>query len=172
MIARACLAMVLAAAAAPAAIALDLPTRKPGLWEMTMTTSAGQTTTMSQCTDAAIDREMATMTNPMMQQMCSKNEIQKTVTGYAGESVCRMGGMTMTSRSDITGDFNSVYTTRVSTATQGAPAGMPATSDMIVTARWAGECRPGQKPGDIVMPGGMTMNIRDIKAMKGMAPKK
>jgi hypothetical protein len=33
---------------------------------------------------------------------------------------------------------------------------------MTIEAKWLGACKPGQKPGDIMMPGGMKMNIKDM----------
>ena len=35
---------------------------------------------------------------------------------------------------------------------------------------WA-PARPDQKPGDIMMPGGMKMNIKDMEKLKGLMPK-
>ncbi len=42
---------------------------------------------------------------------------------------------------------------------------------MTLTAKWAGACKEGQKPGDIVMPGGLKMNLRDLQKFKSMVPK-
>lgn len=42
----------------------------------------------------------------------------------------------------------------------------------MMDAKWLGACKADQKAGDIVMPGGMKMNIKDMQAMQGMAPKK
>ena len=42
---------------------------------------------------------------------------------------------------------------------------------MTLDAKWLGACKPDQKPGDIVMPGGLKMNIIDMEKMKRMLPK-
>jgi hypothetical protein len=34
---------------------------------------------------------------------------------------------------------------------------------MTINAKWLGPCKPGQKPGDIVMPGGMKINPQDYQ---------
>ena len=34
-----------------------------------------------------------------------------------------------------------------------------------------GACKPDQKPGDIVMPGGFKLNIKDADKLKGLLPK-
>ena len=39
-----------------------------------------------------------------------------------------------------------------------------------VEAKWLGACKADQKPGDIVMPGGMKMNILELDKLKGMLP--
>jgi hypothetical protein len=39
---------------------------------------------------------------------------------------------------------------------------------MTMTAKWLGPCAAGQRPGDMIMPNGMKMNILDLQ--KGMRP--
>jgi hypothetical protein len=34
-------------------------------------------------------------------------------------------------------------------------------------AKWLGPCREGQKPGDIIMPGGIKLNIRTLAVGAG-----
>ena len=34
-----------------------------------------------------------------------------------------------------------------------------------------GACKPDQKPGDIVVPGGFKLNIEDAEKLKGLVPK-
>jgi len=150
-----------------AALAVDIPTRKAGLWDIIMTSSDGRTTNMSQCVDEETDKLMSAFSNPMMQSMCSRNTFEKTATGYGGESTCTIAGKTVTSRADVIGDSNSAYTVRVTT---GGDAG--ASGGMTMSARWAGACKADQKPGDMVMPGGMKMNVKDLQALKGMMPKR
>jgi len=55
------------------ASAVYYPTRKAGLWELTMTMAAGRTMTMSQCTDPSIDKDMIANANPSMQQACTRS---------------------------------------------------------------------------------------------------
>src|SRR5579872_380038 len=103
-----CLAALLGAGGARAD---ELPTRKPGLWEMKITKvgSSLPQMTMEHCTDASTDKDMANTVSPMAKQICTKQDVEKTSTGYVTDSVCSMAGMSMTSHSDITGDFNSAY---------------------------------------------------------------
>jgi len=73
------------------ASALDLPVRKAGLWEMKVlrTGSPAPDMTMQHCTDESTDKEMSSAFSPMGKEMCSKQDIQKTATGYVSDSVWR-----------------------------------------------------------------------------------
>jgi hypothetical protein len=154
------------------ALAIEMPTRKAGLWEMKMvrTGSPLPDMTMQHCTDATTDKAMGSSFSPMSKDICSKNDIQKTATGYITDSVCTVGGISVTSHSETTGDFNSAYAVKVTSHSQGGPSG-PRDTTMTVEAKWLGACKADQKPGDIVMPGGRTMNVRDMEKLKAMAPK-
>ena len=77
--------------------------------------------TMQQCTDATTDKDMSTAFSPMGKEMCSKQDIQKTATGYVSDSICGIAGVTIASHAEITGDFNSAYTVK-STVEYHAPA--------------------------------------------------
>ena len=108
---------------------------------------------------------------PMAQQMCSKQDIQKTATGYVSDSVCSFSGMNTTSHAEITGDFNSAYTVKTSSHAQGGAAGAAGRdTTMTLEAKWLGACKADQKPGDIVMPGGMKMNVKDMNKLKNLIP--
>jgi hypothetical protein len=154
------------------ALAIEMPTRKAGLWEMKMvrTGSPMPDVTMQHCTDETTDKAMSSGISPMSKDICSKNDIRKTATGYITDSVCTVGGMSVTSHSETTGDFNSAYTVKVTSHSQGGPSG-PRDTTMTVEAKWLGACKADQKPGDIVMPGGRTMNVKDMEKLKAMAPK-
>ena len=155
------------------ASAVELPTRKAGLWEMKVlrTGSAAPDMTMQHCTDATTDKEMSTAFSPSGKDVCSKQDIQKTATGYVSDTVCGVAGMTITSHAEITGDFNSGYTVKSTSHSERGPSGVPRDSTTMIEAKWLGACKSDQKPGDIVMPGGMKVNIMDLEKLKAMVPK-
>lgn len=163
------LTLCAAMAALPAlAGPVDMPTRKPGLWEIKVNAGPQMPAmTMQQCTDATTDKDMSSTFSPMAKEMCSKQDMQKTATGLTIDSTCTVSGITSTSHTEIVGDFNSAYTLKVSTKGDGK---IPE-SVTTMEAKWMGACKADQKPGDIVMPGGMKMNIKDMQAMKGARPK-
>jgi len=150
----------------------DLPQRKPGLWEMKIARNGSglPDLTMQHCTDATTDKDMNNVVSPMAKQICAKQVLQKTATGYAADSVCSMGGGTMTAHAEITGDFNSAYTVVTTSHTDVGPTNLRDLTTRI-EAKWLGDCKPGQKAGDIVMPGGFKLNVKDAEKLKGLLPK-
>ena len=164
---------LLAALPVSDARAVELPVRKAGLWEMkTMRTGSPMPEmTIQHCTDATTDKEMSSSFSPVSKEMCSKQDIQKTATGYVTDSVCSVAGISITSHSEITGDFNSAYSVKATSHRQGGPAAVQRDSSTVIEAKWLGTCKSDQKPGDIMMPGGIKMNIRDLEKLKSMMPR-
>ncbi|MGI8525039.1 MAG: DUF3617 domain-containing protein [Pseudolabrys sp.] len=169
---RFAMSAVLAAAvvASIPAAALDMPSRKPGLWEMGMSfeggAAAGHTMTSQHCIDANSDKAMNALGSPA--DKCTKMALDKTASGYVFDSECDAGTGPMQSHGVITGSFDSAYTMDITAKHLGAPPpGMPASSHMKIAAKWLGTCKADQKPGDVIMPNGMKMNLLE---MKGRAP--
>jgi hypothetical protein len=153
--------------------AVEMPIRKAGLWEMKVMRTGSPTPemTMQHCTDESTDKEMGTSFAPTAKEMCSKQDVRKTATGYVSDSVCNIGAVSITSHSDIVGDFNSGYTVKSTSHSEGGPASVPRDSTTTVEAKWLGACKPDQKPGDIVMPSGVKMNVKDMEKLKALIPK-
>src|SRR4029453_6466249 len=167
-----CSAVGLLAPQVGGAAAVELPVRKAGLWEMKVLSGGSvPEMTMQQCTDETTDKDMSTAMSPVAKDICSKQDIQKTATGYVTDSVCGVAGMTITSHAEITGDFNSAYTVKSTSHSERGPNGAPRDSTTTIEAKWLGACKPDQKPGDIMMPGGMKMNVLELDKMKSMLPK-
>ena len=173
MLRRIVLSMVALCASVATAGAVELPTRKAGLWELKMLRagSSAPEVTMQHCTDEATDKQMTANLSPMAKENCAKNDTAQTPTGYVTDSVCTFGGSTLTSHTEITGDFNSGYAMKVTSGTDKPAANMPAENTVTLQAKWLGACAADQRPGDIVMPGGFRMNIKDMEKLKGLLPK-
>ena len=167
------LCLVLALLPAGGAAAVELPVRKAGLWEMKVVRAGSPVPdmTMQHCTDETTDKEMSATVSPVSKDVCSKQDIQKTATGYVSDSVCGIAGASITSHAEITGDFNSAYTVKSTSHSERGAAGAPRDSTTTIEARWLGACKADQKAGDIMMPGGMKMNIKDMEKLKAMMPK-
>jgi hypothetical protein len=151
----------------------ELPVRKAGLWEMKIVKTGSQLPdlTMQHCTDPTTDKEMSDSVSPLAKQICSKREIQKTATGYVSDSVCTVAGVAMTTHADIVGDFNSGYTVTSTSHSDKGPTGKPLDTITKIEAKYVGACKPDQKPGDIVMPGGFKLNVKDAEKLKNLVPK-
>ena len=150
--------------------AQETPVRKPGLWEMKIlrTDMPLPELSMQHCTDEATDKEMNTGLAAGAKEVCSKRDIRKTATGYVSDSVCTVGGASITAHADITGDFNSAYTVKTTSHTEHGPTALPRDATTMIEAKWLGACKPDQKPGDMVMPGGFKMNIKDAQKLQGV----
>jgi Protein of unknown function (DUF3617) len=154
--------------ACAAAGATDLPARKAGLWEMTVQSSndkAGKPVVMQQCIDTATDRKMQQMSQGVSKDMCSKNELRSEGGGFTIDSVCKMGQSTATSKGRITGKFDSAYRVETKSAYNPPLMGMSDVS-VVMDAKHLGACKADQKPGDMIMPGGMKMNIDQMPGQK------
>jgi len=159
--------------AAPA-LALDMPTRKAGLWELKMTFEGRNLPpqTMKHCTDPATDKLMNMNFGGSNEQNCSKQDMSNVGGNIVVDSVCNFSGMKVTSHAVVTGSFDSAYKVDVTSTRSGGPAvpGMPAGSNshMIIDAKWLGTCTAGQKPGDVIMANGISMNVLDMQKLRNM----
>jgi len=153
------------------ASAEELPLRKPGLWEMKVVKAGSQLPemTMQHCTDQTTDKVMANSVSPLAKQICSKQNVVKTATGFVSDSACTVAGVSMTSHSEITGDFNSAYSVTTKAHLDKGPDQLRDTTTTI-EAKYLGDCKPGQKPGDVVMPGGFKLNVKDAEKLKKLVP--
>lgn len=160
-----CLAGLLWIAAVPrAAGAADYPARKPGLWEMRTTSAPGEAPQVAhQCIDAASDAAMREMGMGMQKEMCSRQSLRQEGATLVVDAVCTLGPTTATLHTVVSGDFQSAFRSE-SRATYQPPLMGRSRSDTVVEARWTGPCLPGQRPGDMVLPNGMKMNLLDMKA--------
>lgn len=153
---------------AVASFADDLPKRKAGLWEIQVTSEKMPATTMKQCVDEQTDIDIQEMSGDL-KGMCSRNELKRTMSGYTMESDCKVGNSRVVSTGTLTGDFTSSYTMDMKSKYEPPMMGM-AGGTTKMSARHLGACEPGQRPGDMILPGGMKMNINDMKGMKRQMP--
>jgi hypothetical protein len=151
---------------------VDMPTRKAGLWDMVMKMDSPPgmpAMTMQQCTDEATDKAMSTMFGGPQQSQCSEQKMQKSGSTITLDSVCTVAGVKATTRAVFTGDFQSAYTVKVNSKREGGAksnmmmAAASGETNMVIDAKWTGSCKTGQKPGDIIMPGGIKMNVTDMQ---------
>jgi hypothetical protein len=166
------LVATLLALAAGAAAAQDLPSRKAGLWEITMQVTNSPSQTMRQCIDEKTDQQMQRFGQGLSQQQCTKNTMQRDGDRYVSESECKLGPTVATSRGVFGGDFDKAYRGEVDTRYMPPMAGI-SQSKMTMSAKWAGACPAGWKPGDMEMPGMGRVNVNEMmSSMPGKTPRK
>ena len=157
---------------ASAALAIDLPTMKPGLWETqvaregTPTKAPPPSTRM--CIDSATQKEMMEMGMGAAKSMCTKNDIRRDGMKVFGNSECKIGDSTMKSQSVTTFTGDTAYKIDVD-ATYDPPFMGRATTKTHIEAKWTGACPPDMQPGDVMLPGGQKINMHSVMS-GGNAP--
>lgn len=159
-------ALVLLAFAAGSAGAADLPKRKSGLWEMkTQMEGMPSPGAMQMCVDQSTDNMMEE--RAVKEKLnCSVMDVKRAGGRTTVHSVCKHEGTTVTTDAVITGDFESGYKNDMRVRYSPPQHGM-SDMHMIQDAKWLGPCKPGQKPGDVMMPGmggmpGGKVNVQEM----------
>ena len=151
------------ALASSGALAQEYPRLKAGLWELNRLSDRandkGMRTTV--CLDESVQKEMWDMGVGAMKGMCSKSDFHISGSHGSGEFVCNMAGSQMHSKSTMTLMGDTAYRTEVDTTFDPPLNGM-AKSHSTLDAKYTGACKPGQRPGDIMLPNGSVMNMRDM----------
>lgn len=157
-------ALVLATAFAASANATDMPKRKSGLWEMkTQMEGMPSHGPVQMCVDQNTDNIVQERAKEQVK--CSVMDVNRSLGGKTTiHSVCQIDAKTTaTTDAVITGDFDSGYKSDMKVRYTPPMQGM---SEMKMTseAKWLGPCKPGQKPGDIMMPNmpGGRMNMQEM----------
>lgn len=165
--------------AAPAAqkkakVSTLLPARKAGLWEVTVRSDdlvlqrQGQAKprpqTVRMCTDAAAEPVMLFAIVPGQEdcrEVSAKPRSAKTGGGWEIRSVCFVHDNRADAEMHLTGDLQSEYRGTYNVKYRLTP--LHNTGRMLFEGRWLGGCQAGQRPGDMVLPNGITVNVVDDK---------
>lgn len=155
------------AAAATAPAMTGPPKRKPGLWTQTVSTQ-GMTQTMTLCLDEATEAKMTLWGQQANKDICARNVVTPGVGGWSFDSECDMGAAgKVSTKGTASGDFSSKYVVKATSVTTGSSmAQANGTHEMEMTGTWEGACPAGMKPGDMTLPGGVTMNLNAMPALK------
>jgi len=76
--------------------------------------------------------------------------------------VCKIGDTTATSHTVFSGEFDRTYHGEIRTK-YSPPLMGKGESVTLVDAKWTGPCQSDQKPGDMIMPNGMKINIHEMQ---------
>jgi hypothetical protein len=146
---------------ATTASALDMPQRKSGLWEIKTASDGTPAQAIQQCVDQQSDNLMAQRAGAMGKDACSKNDVRREGNAIMVNSVCKFGNSVATTSGVFSGSFESAYQGKMKTS-YSPPLYGKAESNTAIEARWVGPCKPGQKPGDMVMPGMGNINLNEL----------
>jgi len=143
-------------------LAAELPSRKPGLWQVTTSieNSGAPVRVIQQCIDASTDQMLQSNAGPFAPAACPGREVRSTGDSLTIDSTCMVAGKTATAHAVATGSFDSAYTMTVTSQSEEIPGGKMV---MTMEAKWLGACAADQKPGDIVMSNGMKINVPELQ---------
>lgn len=157
------LAASLLAVSTPAA-AQEFPKLKAGLWTSITTTQGrdkGEPRPSTLCLDDSVQQDMYRMSVGMMAGLCSKRDLKITGNKVTSEAVCDLGMTKMRSSSVMTLTGDTAYHTEVRASFDPPLKGTPRDSLTVIDGRHVGDCKQGQQPGDMTLPNGQQMNIRN-----------
>jgi len=149
--------------AASAAGAQEFPKLKSGLWSQS-TTTVGRPKQQPQvstlCLDDSVQQYVYRMSMGMMAGLCSKHNLKVAGNKVTIDAVCDLGvtKVQTSSVTTITGD--TAYRTEARAAFDPPLKGTPRDSVTIIDGKHVGACKEGQQPGDMTLPNGQQMNIR------------
>jgi hypothetical protein len=138
----------------PPARADDYPSRKPGLWEMTMNMGSEKLPpqVVKFCIDAATDAKMREMGLSTANNMCSRHELHRSGDTLTIDAVCKMGPTAITSHTVMTMHGDDGYSSVINSHFDPPMMGK-ADSQMTQEAKWVGPCGPDMQPGDMMVHG-------------------
>lgn len=161
-----------AASAAHKKTYAPVPTRKAGLWEVTVRSDdlvlrrqgevQQKPQTVQMCTNAEAEPVMLFAIVPA-QQNCRPVNVARRTKGQGGgydiNTECYVHDQRADAHMELRGDLQSVYGGAFSVKYAQTP--MANTGRMVFEGRWLGACKPSQRPGDMVLPNGITVNVVD-----------
>jgi hypothetical protein len=147
----------------------EVPSRKPGLWEVRQVIGTGKSSPLvvKQCIDAATDRMLQSITGPYSANVCPQRSVQRSADTMTVDSTCTIDGKTAKTHAVVSGSFDNAYTMTVTSQGEGTPG-----NDITLSleAKWLGPCAAEQKPGDLIMGNGMKINILDAQKLGASPP--
>jgi hypothetical protein len=136
-----------------AALAEEPPRRKSGLWRIEQ--SMGGMPSPMGAIETCVDEKTDDLTRQRLserEQKCEQSSFTREGGAFRVHSVCKFENTVATMDGKFTGSFDKAYRSEMHISYSPPLHGLGST-DMVMDAKWLGPCKPGQKAGDIVMPG-------------------
>src|SRR5258708_1469495 len=122
----------------------EMPTQKPGLWQITMTSAKipGGSRSYKMCQDAASVAAGKASADAHLKNDCSKNNLRKDGDTWIADNECTFSGMHVVSHSEMSVHGDDAFHTQVQ-STIGTSKAEVTTIDH----KYLGACEAGQKVG-------------------------
>src|SRR5579859_5751294 len=147
--------------------AQDAPKRKPGLWEIVSSSdrSGSQPRTVKMCTDAKTADLFSQLGDRASQKACSKRDVQNQGSQIVTDTVCTIAQSQVTSHTVMTFDNPTSFTIKVHSRYEPALFGRTE-SNSTQTGKWVGACPADMKPGEVLSPNGVRINLNAVLESK------
>jgi uncharacterized protein DUF3617 len=142
------------------AVADPLPQRKAGLWQLTMSMPGKpMPPTISKfCIDAATESALMGVGLSASKEMCSQYNVQASGNVVTIDTTCKFGQSTQTAHAVTTYSGDSSYRTEI-LSHYAPPLFKDTDNEMILEGKWLGACPADMKPGEMIGPGGLKMDL-------------
>ena len=157
-------AAALALLASVPAAAVDYPTLKNGLWEMTTSASGpgAPARKATICLDASTQKSMIDMGVGMQKEMCTRMDMRHEGARFITDAECKIGNSVIKSHGVMTMTGDTAYRTETSAAFDPPLANNMKESKTVIEGRYLGPCRDGMQPGDMVTETGQKFNVNQM----------
>ena len=156
--------LVLAIGCVSVVSAQEFPKLKSGLWSTTTSTvgrAKAQPQVSTLCLDDSTQQYVYRMSMGMMAGFCSKHDMKVSGNKVTLDAVCDLGVTRMQTKSVTTLNGDSAYRTEARAVFDPPLKNTPRDSVTIVEGKHVGPCKDDQQPGDMTLPNGQRMNIRE-----------
>jgi hypothetical protein len=139
------------------------PQRKPGLWEITMSSgdAAAPRIGLKMCIDAATDAALRDYAMGVGKRNCSKNDVKSDGKEITTDAVCTVAGKQMISHSITKFSGDTAYHTDVETRYEPPMRGETAGTAMQ-DGKWTGPCPAHVQPGEMIAADGSKMYLKEM----------
>lgn len=130
--------------------AVEIPSSKPGLWEVRVQSrsnskigaASAQTFTMQSCVGmhAADEKKSREMMQEIARKSCSKNELRREGGKWIQSSVCKIVNSTMSGRMTLEFNGESTYHGEANMS-YDPPLGGDSRKQMVIDGKWLGPCK-------------------------------
>lgn len=164
MKARICTSLVLVIFAT-AALADEIPPRKPGGWELVTKGEKIDDVKMKLCLDKATDKLFHDLGTDLVQKSCSRRDVKVVDNVATIDSECKVAGSKVTGVTVMKFDGDTAYHAEIKDHFEPPLLGK---TDVATTqdGKWIGPCTDGMKPGDFSVGDGIKVNIKMLDTIR------